>query len=93
LSVTGKPDELDRELSEQLGAFGGSVIKTGSNLDELRTQHAAAVKALEAENKKKLNEKRKADGSKATSTTASAGRDWRNWRVSFSNLLLIVSSP
>jgi hypothetical protein len=37
-------------------------------LDELRTQHAAAVKALEAENKKKLDDKKKVNGSKTAST-------------------------
>src|SRR5713226_8549111 len=50
LSFTGSPDELDRELPGQLASFTGSVIKTGSNLDELRAEHAAAVKAVEAEN-------------------------------------------
>ena len=42
--------------------------RTGSNLDELKTQHAAAVKALEAENKKKLDDKKKGNGSKTAST-------------------------
>jgi hypothetical protein len=37
-------------------------------LDELKTQHAAAVKALEAENKKKLDDKKKVNGSKTAST-------------------------
>ena len=52
LSITGKAEELDRELPGQLTSFTESVTKTGSNLDELRTQHAAAIKAVEAENKK-----------------------------------------
>src|SRR5438128_4913729 len=40
----------------------------GSNLDEQKTEHAAAVKALEAENKKKLDDKKKVNGSKTAST-------------------------
>ena len=67
LSITGRPDELDRELPHQLSSFTESVLKTGTNLEELRVQHAAAVKALEADNRKKLDEKKKANGSKVTS--------------------------
>ena len=62
LSITGKAEELDKELPGQLATFTESIAKTGSNLDELKTQHTAAVKALEAENKKKGN------GSKTAST-------------------------
>ena len=68
LSITGKAEELDRELPGQLATFTESIAKTGSNLEELRTQHAAAVKALEAENKKKLDDKKKVNGSKTAST-------------------------
>jgi PRTRC genetic system protein E len=68
LSITGKADELDRELPGQLTTFTESVTKTGSNLDELKTQHAAAVKAVEAENKKKIDDKRKGNGSRTAST-------------------------
>ncbi len=68
LSITGKADELDRELPGQLATFTESIARTGSNLDELKTQHAAAVKALEAENKKKLDDKKKGNGSKTAST-------------------------
>ena len=68
LSITGKAEELDRELPNQLATFTESIAKTGSNLEELRTQHAAAVKALEAENKKKLDDKKKVNGSKTAST-------------------------
>lgn len=71
LSVTGKAEELDRELPSQLASFTESILKTGTNLEELRTQHAAAVKALEAENKKKLDEKKKVTGSKAVTTPPS----------------------
>jgi len=72
LSITGKADELDRELPRQLTSFTESVTKTGSNLDELKTQHAAAVKAIEAENKKKIDEKKKGNGSRTASTPPSA---------------------
>jgi PRTRC genetic system protein E len=68
LSITGKAEELDRELPGQLTSFTESVTKTGSNLDELRTQHAAAVKAVEAENKKKVDDKKKGNGSRTAST-------------------------
>ena len=68
LSITGKAEELDRELPGQLTSFTESVTKTGSNLDELKTQHAAAIKAVEAENRKKADDKKKGTGSKAAST-------------------------
>ena len=68
LSITGKAEELDRELPGQLATFTESIARTGSNLDELKTQHAAAVKALEAENKTKLDDKKKGNGSKTAST-------------------------
>ena len=68
LSITGKAEELDRELPGQLATFTESIARTGSNLDELKSQHAAAVKALEAENKKMLDAKKRGNGSKAAST-------------------------
>src|ERR1017187_3005118 len=68
LSITGKAEELDRELPGQLTSFTESIAKTGSNLEELKTQHSAAVRALEAENKKKLDDKKKVNGSKTVST-------------------------
>ena len=68
LSITGKAEELDRELPVQLTSFTESVTRTGSNIDELRTQHAAAVKAVEAGNKKKIDDKKKGNGSKTANT-------------------------
>jgi PRTRC genetic system protein E len=68
LSITGKAEELDRELPGQLASFTESVTQTGSNLDELRTQHAAAIKAVEAENRKKMDDKKKGNGSRLAST-------------------------
>jgi len=68
LSITGKAEELDRELPGQLASFTESVTQTGSNLNELKTQHAAAIKAVEAENRKKMDDKKKANGSKPASS-------------------------
>ena len=68
LSITGSAEELDRELPDQLLSFAESVVKTGSNLEELKTQHAAAVKAIDAENKKRLDEKKKGGVSKTQNT-------------------------
>jgi PRTRC genetic system protein E len=62
LALTGKPEELDRDLPAQLSGFADSVIKTGSNLDQLKAEHAAAVKAVDADNRKRLDEKRKVNG-------------------------------
>jgi PRTRC genetic system protein E len=67
LSITGSPEELDRELPGQLASFTESIVRTATNLEELKAQHAAAVRAVEAENRKKLDEKRKANGSKVPS--------------------------
>ena len=74
LSITGKAEELDRELPAQLTSFTESVTKTGSNIDELRTQHAAAVKAVEAENKKKIDDKKKGNGSRTPNTPSANSR-------------------
>lgn len=69
LTVTGKAEELDRDLPGQLASFTESIAKSGSNLEEVKTQHTAAVKAVEAENKKRLDEKKKTNGSKAANVT------------------------
>jgi PRTRC genetic system protein E len=60
LSFRGRPEELDREMPTQLAAFTESVIQTGSNLDDLKAQHVAAIRAVESENRKRVDEKRKA---------------------------------
>jgi hypothetical protein len=59
LTVTGTPEELDREFSGQLVAFTGSFVKAGSNLAEIEAAHATALKTVEAERKKELENKRK----------------------------------
>ena len=64
LTVTGTPEELDREFSGQLVAFTGSFVRLGSNLSEIEAAHATAVKAVEAERKKELENKRKGAVSK-----------------------------
>jgi PRTRC genetic system protein E len=65
LTVTGKAEELDRDLPGQLASFTESIAKSASNLEEVKTQHTAAIKAVEAENKKRLDERKKTNGSKA----------------------------
>ena len=72
LTVTGTPEELDREFSGQLVAFTGSVVRFGSNLSEIEAAHATAVKAVEAERKKELENKRKGTVSKPASTSSAA---------------------
>jgi PRTRC genetic system protein E len=69
LTVTGRAEELDRDLASQLASFTESIAKSGSNLEEVKTQHTAAVKAVEAENKRKLDERKKTNGSKAANVT------------------------
>lgn len=72
LTVTGTPDELDREFAGQLAGFTEAFVKLGSNLAEIEAAHAAAVKAVEAEKKKEMENKRKGSISKASSTTPEA---------------------
>jgi PRTRC genetic system protein E len=72
LTVTGTPDELDREFAGQLVGFTGAFVKLGSNLSEIEAAHASAVKAVEAEKKKEIENKRKGSLSKPSSVTAEA---------------------
>jgi PRTRC genetic system protein E len=72
LTVTGTPDELDREFAGQLVGFTDAFVKLGSNLAEIEAAHATAVKAVEAEKKKEMENKRKGSISKASSTTPEA---------------------
>ena len=69
LTVTGTPEELDREFSGQLVAFTGSFVRLGSNLSEIEAAHATALKAVETERKKELENKRKGAVSKPAATT------------------------
>lgn len=72
LSVTGSAADLDRELPAQLTSFAHSVTATGSNLAQVEEAHRAALKAVEADNKKKLDDKRKLSSVKALAKTESA---------------------
>jgi PRTRC genetic system protein E len=72
LTVTGTPDELDREFAGQLTGFTEAFVKLGSNLAEIEAAHTAAVKAVEAEKKKEIERKRKGSVAKGSSTTTEA---------------------
>jgi PRTRC genetic system protein E len=72
LTVTGTPDELDREFAGQLVGFTEAFVKLGSNLAEIEAAHTTAVKAVEAEKKKDIENKRKGSVSKASSTATEA---------------------
>jgi PRTRC genetic system protein E len=69
LTITGTPDELDREFAGQLVGFTDAFVKLGSNLAEIEAAHATAVKSVEAEKKKEIENKRKSSLSKPASTT------------------------
>ena len=72
LTVTGTPDELDREFAGQLVGFIEAFVKLGSNLAEIEAAHTTAVKAVEAEKKKEIENKRKGSVAKGSSTTTEA---------------------
>jgi PRTRC genetic system protein E len=72
LTVTGTPDELDREFAGQLVRFTDAFVKLGSNLGEIEAAHATAVKAVEAETKKEIESKRRGSFSKTPPATAEA---------------------
>jgi PRTRC genetic system protein E len=59
LTISGTAEELDREFANQIGAFRASVDRLRSNLSEIESAHAAALKTVEEEKKKELNSKRK----------------------------------
>jgi len=59
LSVTGTAADLDRDFPAQLTGYAQSILETDSTLNQIRETHKAAVKELEAENKKALDAKRK----------------------------------
>jgi PRTRC genetic system protein E len=74
LTVTGAPDELDREFAGQLIGFTDAFVKLGSNLAEIEAAHTTAVKAVEAEKKKEIENKRKGSMSRPSSPTTEAKR-------------------
>jgi PRTRC genetic system protein E len=63
LSVTGTAAELDRDFPAQLTGYVQSILETDSTLNQIREAHKAALKELEAENKKALDAKRKTNAS------------------------------
>jgi len=63
LSVTGTAADLDRDFPAQLTGYTQSILETDSTLNQIREAHKAAVKELEAENKKALDAKRKINSS------------------------------
>lgn len=63
LSVTGTAADLDRDFPAQLTGYAQSILETDSTLNQIREAHKAAVKDLEAENKKALDAKRKTNTS------------------------------
>lgn len=60
LTITGTAEELDREFAMQIVSFRVSLDRLKSNLSEIESAHAAALKTVEEERKKELNSKRKA---------------------------------
>jgi PRTRC genetic system protein E len=93
LTVTGTPEELDREFSGQLVAFTGSFVRLGSNLSEIEAAHGTAVKAAEAERKKELDNKRKGAISKSATTTpaATAGPEIKDGKPVFGSKLVAAT--
>ena len=67
LTITGTVEELDRGFAQQIGGYRASLDHLKSNLGEIESAHAAAIKTIEEERKKELNSKRK-----ASSTTVKA---------------------
>lgn len=63
LSVTGMAADLDRDFPAQLTGYAQSILETNATLNQIREAHKAAVKELEAENKKALDAKRKTNTS------------------------------
>ena len=63
LSIRGTAADLDRDFPAQLTGYAQSILETDSTLNQIREAHKAAVKELEAENKKALDAKRKTNSS------------------------------
>ncbi len=70
LTVTACAEELDRDFARQIATFSGSFEKAASNLQEIESAHAAAVKALEEEREKELKNRKPGSG-QAKPATAS----------------------
>jgi PRTRC genetic system protein E len=72
LTVTGAPEELDREFAGQLVGFTEAFVKLGSNLAEIEASHATAIKTVEAEKKQDIENRRRRSTSGPPSTNAEA---------------------
>ena len=69
LSFTGTAAELDRELPAQLAGYTTSILETESTLQQVQEAHKAALREIEAENKKAQDNKRKVSGQKTPAKT------------------------
>ena len=69
LCLTGKPEELDAELAQQLKAFVDSHLVLQQSVDEAKQQIAEAVKAIEERDKAR---------SKTKSATATKADDTKS---------------
>ena len=58
LTVTGTPDELDREFATQIAGYTASLARLSSNLAAVEAAHTAALKAIGEDKKKELDRKR-----------------------------------
>ncbi|MCZ2075031.1 MAG: PRTRC system protein E [Bryobacterales bacterium] len=63
LTITATAEELDRDFAKQISGFRASMERLRSNLDEIESVHAAALKTVEEERKKELNSRKKAPAS------------------------------
>jgi PRTRC genetic system protein E len=70
LTVTGAPDELDREFATQVAGYTASVAKLSSNL-AVEAAHTAALKAVREDKKKELDRKR---GKPSSTSSHAAGQ-------------------
>ena len=73
LTLTGTPDELDRELAGVLTEYVDTLGKFRHSLADVKLRMEDAVKTVEAEGKKKVEEAKKTANLK-TSRSATAGK-------------------
>ncbi len=59
LTMTGTPEEMDAGFATELQQFVGSVLETGSNLEQLRAAQKSALASLDAEHRKSLAERKR----------------------------------
>lgn len=59
LTITGTAEELDRDFALQISNFRAALERLKSNLSEVESAHAAALKSIDEERKKELASKRK----------------------------------